>query len=88
MKSWMACGNVCCVFRALPRAPVIGGMGLVQLDSLDAVEIATAIEQIFEIKAETMPFKNIFRSYNELSGYISAHAPKARIEDFVQKYSI
>jgi len=66
--------------------PVIGGTGLVQLDSLDAVEIVTCLERHLGLKAEGMPLKNIFRSYNELAAYIEQNAPPEKIESFARQY--
>ncbi|RYZ85942.1 MAG: hypothetical protein EOP06_15455 [Proteobacteria bacterium] len=45
--------------------PVIGSMGAAQLDSLDAVEIATTLEREFGLRAEEMPLKTIFKSYSQ-----------------------
>jgi acyl carrier protein len=71
----------------IPTAdPVIGGTGLVQLDSLDAVEIVTCIERTLGLKADSMPLKNIFRSYEELATYIEKHAAPDKIAAFTEKY--
>jgi acyl carrier protein len=66
--------------------PVIGGMGAAQLDSLDAVEIATSLERHFGLRAEQMPLKQIFRSHALLHDYIGQHAAPERISSFVEKY--
>jgi acyl carrier protein len=66
--------------------PVIGGQGLVQLDSLDAVEVVTCLERHLGIKAEGMKLKNIFRSYTELAAFIEANAAKDKIAAFVETY--
>lgn len=67
--------------------PVIGGQGKVQLDSLDAVEIATSLERNLGIKAEGMgSMKSIFRSYSAFSDYVANNAAKDRLENFVSKY--
>ena len=71
--------------------PVVGGSGLgthkVQLDSLDAVEIATSLERNFGIKAEGMgSVKNIFFFFSNLAEYVSANSSKEGIEKFVEKY--
>lgn len=66
--------------------PVIGSTGIVQLDSLDAVEIVTCIERNFALKADSMPLKNIFRSYNELATYIEQNSEKEKLAAFILKY--
>jgi acyl carrier protein len=70
--------------------PVIGSLGphqKVQLDSLDAVEIATSLERNLGIKAEGMgSMKNIFRSYKAFSDYVAKNAEKERLENFLIKF--
>ncbi len=67
--------------------PVIGSQGVVQLDSLDAVEIVTALERTFGLKADAMPLKNIFRSYKELTEYISKQVSDEKIQQFIKDNS-
>src|SRR4051812_9891885 len=70
--------------------PVIGTMGpqqKVQLDSLDAVEIATSLERNLGIKAEGMgSMKNIFRSYAALTEYVAKNSSEDHLKNFVGKY--
>ncbi len=70
--------------------PVIGSLGpqqKVQLDSLDAVEIATSLERNLGIKAEGMgSMKNIFRSYTAFSDYVAKNVAKERLENFLNKF--
>ena len=67
--------------------PVIGGQGKIQLDSLDAVEIATSLERNFGIKAEGMgSMKHIFRSYANLTEYVAANSQQDRLQSFISKY--
>jgi acyl carrier protein len=70
--------------------PVIGSVGpqqKVQLDSLDAVEIATSLERNLGIKAEGMgSMKNIFRSYTAFTEYVASNCSKEQLEVFLKKY--
>ena len=60
-----------------PEAPLFGleGQGCLGLDSIDALEIALAIEQNFgvKLKADDENNKGIFASLRSLSNYIKAH---------------
>ncbi len=67
--------------------PVIGSLGLVQLDSLDAVEIVTALEKSMGLKAEGATLKNIFKSYNELNLYITQNVAEEKINQFISENS-
>jgi acyl carrier protein len=72
--------------QILNEDPVIGGMGAAQLDSLDAVEIATSLERYFGLRAEEMPLRTIFKSHQILKDYIAEHAPQDKVASFVEKY--
>jgi acyl carrier protein len=64
--------------------PVIGGNGAFQLDSLDAVEIAAAIERVFGIRFESAgASRKIFQSFAVMADYVAANGPRERIESFV-----
>jgi acyl carrier protein len=64
--------------------PVIGGSGLFQLDSLDAVEIVAAMERTFGLRVESVgASRKIFQSFAVLADYIAAHGPRERVEAFV-----
>lgn len=60
-----------------PDAPLFGleGQDCLGLDSIDALEIALAIEQNFgvKLKADDENNKGIFASLRSLSNYINAH---------------
>ncbi len=66
--------------------PVIGGQGLLQLDSLDAVEIVTSLERNLDLKADAMPLKNMFRSFDELARFVESHAATEKMIAFNLKY--
>ncbi|MBC7741317.1 MAG: hypothetical protein H7061_03915 [Bdellovibrionaceae bacterium] len=66
--------------------PVIGGTGLLQLDSLDAVEIVTCLERHLDLKADSMPLKNMFRSFTELAQFVQTAAPIDKINAFIELY--
>jgi acyl carrier protein len=64
--------------------PVIGGNGVLQLDSLDAVEIVAALERTFGIKFESAgASRKIFESFAVMADYIAANGPRERVETFV-----
>lgn len=60
-----------------PEAPLFGleGQDCLGLDSIDALEIALAIEQNFgvKLKADDENNKEIFTSLRSLTHYINAH---------------
>jgi acyl carrier protein len=67
--------------------PLIGGFGVLKLDSLDAVEIATALERHFGIKLESVGVsRQIFKSFNALSDYIEKNASVEVVSAFKAKY--
>jgi acyl carrier protein len=69
--------------------PVIGGPGALQLDSLDAVEIVTALERNFKIRFETAnASRPLFKSFDTMAEYVSKHSDKVSLENFIQNNSI
>jgi acyl carrier protein len=67
-------------------APIIGGDGALQLDSLDAVEIVTALERNFNIRFETAnASRPVFKSFATMAEYVSEHTDRAQLENFIKK---
>jgi acyl carrier protein len=66
---------------------VIGGSGMLKLDSLDAVEIVSSLERHFAIKLESVgDARRIFKSFAIMAEYVQGHATSQQIEVFVSKY--
>ena len=67
---------------------VIGGKGSLQLDSLDAVEIVSALERQFGIRLESAgDARQVFRSFQAMSDYVVANASAEKTAAFVATHS-
>src|SRR2546430_2570674 len=66
---------------------LIGGTGNLQLDSLDAVEIVSALEKHFAVKLESAgASRKVFKSFVTMADYVVKHADSTHIEKFIQQY--
>ena len=66
---------------------IIGGPGPLRLDSLDAVEIVTALERHFGLRLESAgASRKIFRSFKAMSEFVSQNASPDRLQAFVSRH--
>lgn len=68
---------------------IIGGTGLLRLDSLDAVEIVTSLERHFDIRFESAgESRKIFHSFKAMADHVVRMARPERVTTFSQPYII
>ena len=65
--------------------PIIGGTGALALDSLDAVEIVSALERNFGIKLEDAgSARGVVKNIEAMSDFVVANTPPEKVESFVR----
>lgn len=68
--------------------PIIAGQGILQLDSLDAVEIVGALDRQLGLALDGVgASRRAFRSFQILSEFVTESADQERIQAFINKYS-
>jgi acyl carrier protein len=63
---------------------IIGGQGPLVLDSLDAVEIVSALERSFDLKLENAgAARGVVKSFRAMSDFVIENAPPEKIQAFL-----